>query len=97
MRENARLPVQTHAYTRTPSSMVEKNANSVEAVKVAVRVLDELALQQRAMGVTELADALGETKPRVHRHLSTLEEMGLIEQDQSTYRYHLGWRVFQLG
>jgi len=98
MRQNVRLPVQTHAYTRTPpSSMVEKNANSVEAVKVAVRVLDELALQQRAMGVTELADALGETKPRVHRHLSTLKEMGLIEQDQSTDRYHLGWRVFQLG
>jgi DNA-binding IclR family transcriptional regulator len=97
MRENARLPVQTHAYTRTPPAMVEKNANSVEAVKVAVRVLDELAIQQRAMGVTELADALGETKPRVHRHLSTLKEMGLIEQDQSTDRYHLGWRVFQLG
>ncbi|HYG41990.1 MAG TPA: IclR family transcriptional regulator [Bordetella sp.] len=77
--------------------MIEKNPNSVEAVKVAVRVLDELALQQRPMGVTELADALGETKPRVHRHLSTLKEMGLIEQERTTDRYHLGWRVFQLG
>ena len=74
-----------------------KKLNSVEAVKVAVRILDELALAQRAMGVTELADALGETKPRIHRHLSTLREMGLIEQDQSTERYRLGWRVFQLG
>lgn len=75
----------------------EKKVNSVEAVKVAVRILDELALGQRAMGVTELADLLGETKPRVHRHLSTLREMGLVEQDQSTERYRLGWRVFQLG
>ncbi|MDM0070639.1 IclR family transcriptional regulator [Variovorax sp. J31P207] len=75
----------------------DKKLNSVEAVKVAVRILDELALGQRAMGVTELADALGETKPRVHRHLSTLREMGLIEQDQATERYRLGWRVFQLG
>lgn len=75
----------------------EKKLNSVEAVKVAVRILDELALGQRAMGVTELADALGETKPRVHRHLSTLREMGLIEQDHDTDRYRLGWRVFQLG
>lgn len=75
----------------------DKKVNSVEAVKVAVRILDELALGQRAMGVTELADALGETKPRVHRHLSTLREMGLIEQDQATERYRLGWRVFQLG
>lgn len=75
----------------------ERKVNSVEAVKVAIRVLDELALAQRAMGVTELADALGETKPRVHRHLSTLREVGLIEQEQSTERYRLGWRLFQLG
>jgi DNA-binding IclR family transcriptional regulator len=74
-----------------------KNPNSVDAVKVAVRILDELALAQRAMGVTELADALAETKPRIHRHLSTLREVGLVEQDQSTERYRLGWRMFQLG
>jgi DNA-binding IclR family transcriptional regulator len=83
--------------SKTESPNHEKKLNSVEAVKVAVRILDELALAQRAMGVTELADALGETKPRIHRHLSTLREMGLIEQDQSTERYRLGWRVFQLG
>lgn len=75
----------------------EKKLNSVEAVKVAVRVLDELARAQRAMGVTELAEALSETKPRVHRHLSTLKEVGLIEQDQANERYRLGWRLFQLG
>lgn len=75
----------------------EKKLNSVEAVKVAVRIMDELALARRAMGVTELADAMGETKPRIHRHLSTLREVGLVEQDQSTDRYRLGWRVFQLG
>ncbi|MCL4182401.1 MAG: IclR family transcriptional regulator [Burkholderiaceae bacterium] len=74
-----------------------KNLNSVEAVKVAVRILDELASAERAMRVTELADVLGETKARVHRHLSTLREMGLIEQDRATELYRLGWRVFQLG
>jgi IclR family KDG regulon transcriptional repressor len=87
--------MQTRSKSESPPS--DKKLNSVEAVKVAVRILDELALAQRAMGVTELADALGETKPRIHRHLSTLREMGLIEQDQSTERYRLGWRVFQLG
>ena len=76
---------------------MEKRQNSVEAVKVTVRILDELALAQRAMGVTELADLLKETKPRVHRHLQTLKETGVVEQDQSTDRYRLGWRVFQLG
>lgn len=79
------------------AAIQEKKLNSVEAVKVAVRILDELALAQRAMGVTELADALGETKPRIHRHLSTLKETGVIEQDLATERYRLGWRMFQLG
>jgi len=74
-----------------------KTQNGVEAVLVAVRILDELALAQRAMGVTELADALGETKPRIHRHLSTLRSQGLVDQDETTDRYRLGWRVFQLG
>ncbi|AET92892.1 transcriptional regulator, IclR family [Burkholderia sp. YI23] len=74
-----------------------KKINSVEAVKVAVRVLDELALARRPMGVTEIADLLGETKPRIYRHLSTLREVGLVEQDHATDRYRLGWRVFQLG
>ncbi|CAM3960416.1 IclR family transcriptional regulator [Bordetella muralis] len=94
MRQNSRYPLLSPGSDR---HMIEKNPNSVEAVKVAVRILDELAAQQRPMGVTELADALSETKPRIHRHLSTLKEMGLIEQERATDRYHLGWRVFQLG
>ena len=40
---------------------------------------------------------MGETKPRIHRHLATLKEMGLVEQEQTTERYRLGWRLFQLG
>ena len=71
--------------------------NSVEAVKVAVRILNEMALARRAMRITELADIMGETKPRIHRHLATLKEMGLVEQEQTTERYRLGWRLFQLG
>ncbi|VTU46612.1 Pectin degradation repressor protein KdgR (plasmid) [Variovorax sp. SRS16] len=96
-RSPAARPSPPKPSTRKSLPPGEKKLNSVEAVKVAVRVLDELALAQRAMGVTELAEALGETKPRVHRHLSTLREVGLIEQDQATDRYRLGWRVFQLG
>ncbi|MFM0122511.1 IclR family transcriptional regulator [Paraburkholderia sp. RL18-101-BIB-B] len=77
--------------------MTEKKLNSVDAVKVSVRIMEAMALAQRAMGVTELADLLSETKPRVHRHLVTLKEVGMIEQDASNDRYRLGWRIFQLG
>jgi len=71
--------------------------NSVESVKVAMRMLDTMALSRRAMRITELADMMGETKPRIHRHLATLKEMGMVEQEHATERYRLGWRLFQLG
>ncbi len=74
-----------------------RKTNSVEAVKVAMRLLNEMALARRAMRITELADLMGETKPRIHRHLATLKEMGMVEQEHSTERYRLGWRLFQLG
>ena len=74
-----------------------RKANSVEAVKVVIRLLNEMALARRAMRITELADLMGETKPRIHRHLATLKEMGMVEQEHSTERYRLGWRLFQLG
>lgn len=74
-----------------------RKPNSVEAVKVAMRMLNEMALARRAMRITELADKMGETKPRIHRHLATLKEMGMVEQEQATERYRLGWRLFQLG
>ena len=74
-----------------------RKTNSVEAVKVAMRLLNEMALARRAMRITELADLMGETKPRIHRHLATLKEMGMVEQEYATERYRLGWRLFQLG
>ncbi len=81
----------------SPGKDEGRKTNSVEAVKVAMRLLNEMALARRAMRITELADLMGETKPRIHRHLATLKEMGMVEQEHSTERYRLGWRLFQLG
>lgn len=83
--------------TKTVVTSALRKTNSVESVKVAMRMLNEMALARRAMRITELADLMGETKPRIHRHLSTLKEMGMIEQEYATERYQLGWRLFQLG
>ena len=85
----------TSAKTRKGSAV--RKPNSVDAVKVAMRMLNEMALARRAMRITELADKMGETKPRIHRHLATLKEMGIVEQEHATERYRLGWRLFQLG
>ena len=70
---------------------------TIQSVVVATRVLEALAESRAAVGVTELARRLGEPKARVHRHLSTLRTVGLVDQDGATDRYRLGWKLFQFG
>ncbi len=49
------------------------------------------------MGLTDLAAALGELKPRVYRHLSTMKSLGIVVQDERSGRYGLGGKLFALG
>jgi IclR family transcriptional regulator, KDG regulon repressor len=69
---------------------------AVRSVLMAVRVLEAMALAGGPLRVSDLARRLGEPKGRVHRHLVTLRQAGLAAQD-SAERYHLTWRLFQIG
>lgn len=69
----------------------------VQSVAVSFSILNELAISRRPMRVTELAKILGETKAKIHRHLVTLKRLGLVDQDNATELYHLGWKLYQLG
>lgn len=70
---------------------------TLDSVAMVSRVLEELAGAPSAVGVTELARLLGESKARIHRFLASLKQHGLVDQEQATERYRLGWRLFQLG
>jgi DNA-binding IclR family transcriptional regulator len=78
------------------TAMKEK-ARSLESVQTAFRILDELSNAHGAVGLTEIARALGELKPRVYRHLSTLKALGVVLQDGRNGGYRLGSRLFSLG
>jgi DNA-binding IclR family transcriptional regulator len=64
---------------------------------MAFAVLEQLAASAEPIGTSELARRLGETKARVHRHLSTLRALGFVQQDPASDRYHLGWKSYRLG
>jgi DNA-binding IclR family transcriptional regulator len=70
---------------------------SVRSVLMAVRVLEAMALGGGPLRVSDLARQLDEPKGRVHRHLVTLRKAGLVGQEAATERYHLTWRLFQIG
>ncbi|HEV7268264.1 MAG TPA: IclR family transcriptional regulator [Falsiroseomonas sp.] len=70
---------------------------AVRSVLMAVRVLEAMALAGGPLRVSDLARQLDEPKGRVHRHLVTLRKAGLVAQEAATERYHLTWRLFQIG
>jgi DNA-binding IclR family transcriptional regulator len=72
-------------------------AGAVQAVGMAFAVLEELANMPEAVGTSELARRLGETKARVHRHLVTLRRLGFVEKDDLSDGYRLGWKSYRLS
>ncbi|MFL6694864.1 MAG: IclR family transcriptional regulator [Ramlibacter sp.] len=69
---------------------------AVQSVGMAFAVLEALAGGE-PVGTSELARRLGETKARVHRHLSTLRSLGLVQKDPASDGYALGWKSYRLG
>jgi DNA-binding IclR family transcriptional regulator len=45
----------------------------------------------------DLAEQTGIARPTVHRLLATLHQLGLVDQDQPSERYHLGLDLYLLG
>jgi IclR family transcriptional regulator, KDG regulon repressor len=80
-----------------PSIQPDVPATAIQSVIVAGRVLEALAAASQPMRLTELANQLGEVKARIHRHLTTLKHIGLVDQDRSSERYRLGWKLVNLG
>ena len=69
----------------------------VQSVGVAVEILDAIASVGRPVRLAQLAETLGLPRARVHRHLKTMKELGLVWQERSGERYGLGWKLFHLG
>jgi len=75
----------------------ERTDNGVRSVRLTLDVIETLAHAPREMGVTEIAERLGVSKPSVFRHLTTLVDGGYLQQNAATSRYHWGPRLFLLG
>ena len=72
-------------------------SGAVQSVAVAVAVLEALAAAGKPVRLSELARQLGEAKGRVHRHLTTLRHLGLVDQERTSEAYRLGWKLVHLG
>ena len=68
-----------------------------KTVVKALRILELLAGSDRALGVTEVADALGLSKSSVHRPLTTLVRLGYLTQETDSARYAATLRMWEVG
>ena len=71
--------------------------NGILAVTLTFRIVEALAANPSALGVTELARLLGATKTRIYRHLVTLGRAGFVMQDPDTEKYRIGPRMVSLA
>jgi DNA-binding IclR family transcriptional regulator len=74
-----------------------KRRGMIQSVDRAARILEALAGGPRRLGVSELADRLGLSRPTVHGLLQTLQAHGFVEQDRDSDKYQLGAGLLQLG
>ncbi|WP_043829387.1 IclR family transcriptional regulator [Muricoccus aerilatus] len=69
----------------------------LQAVSMALGILEFLARQPGGVGVTDLSRAMQSSKSRVHRHLRTLLEQGYVTQPAGSEKYLIGSRLVTLG
>jgi IclR family transcriptional regulator, KDG regulon repressor len=69
----------------------------IQAVSLALRILELLAFSNKSGRITDLAEELGTSKTRIFNHLRTLTNLGYIVQDPETERYRVAIRLVELG
>ena len=74
-----------------------RDSQGIQSVHTALRVLEALCESRKPMGVTEIANHMGETKTRIFRHLRTLLADGYVHQDTESEKYRLSIKLFHLG
>jgi DNA-binding IclR family transcriptional regulator len=69
----------------------------VKSVERALQILERVSLAKNGIGVTELATDLKMYKSTIHRVLTTLANLGYIQQDPETERYRLGYKLLEIS
>ena len=67
------------------------------SIDKALEVCETLSLAPHGMSLTEVAKALGQPRPTVHRLLAVLRRRGYVRQDEDTQRYGLTLKMLDLS
>lgn len=85
----------TTAMERKPASA--RFRTRLSSVANSLRLIKAFSEDEYEIGISDLAKRLGLAKSTVHRLASTLLEQGMLEQNPTDGKYHLGLALFELG
>ena len=71
--------------------------SSNNSIYKAFQILTFLAERDEDVGVVEIGRALGMNKSTAYRFLSSLKDLGIVQKNKNTNKYHLGLTLFELG
>ncbi len=80
-----------------PSPSQPAAQGSSTSVDKAFDVCEALSLEPGGMSLSELARALKQPRPSVHRLLAVLKRRGYVRQDEETQRYSLSVKMLDLS
>jgi len=69
----------------------------VHSLAKGVNILSAFDYNKKELSVLEISKITGIHRTTVHRSIFTLEKEGFIEKNESTGRYRLGLKLFELG
>lgn len=79
------------------SSKKKMPGNLVQTIERVSSILDVLGKFPRGISVGELSEKVSLPKGSTHRLLSSLVYFDFVSQNKSTKKYHLGFKLVQLG
>lgn len=74
-----------------------ESVGTLKSLRKMVAVLDCFSRYERSLTLADVARRTGLPKSTVHRLLTSLREVGFIDQDHDRERYRLGLRLLGLG
>jgi IclR family transcriptional regulator, KDG regulon repressor len=79
-----------------PASPASPDPAPLTSIDKAFDVCEVLSLEPGGMSLSDVARALKQPRPSVHRLLTVLKRRGYVRQDEETQRYSLGVKMLDL-
>lgn len=79
------------------SKQTDRASDGIKSLAKVVRVLEAFSTQNRSLSLMELCRLASLPKSTAHRLLSSMRDLGLLDQEEQRDHYRLGMKLFELG